>query len=202
MEKWTTSSKQNFESNWQAASLDLDQVISLLPLLKRWAWSKLNFSRASPQEKSWTETTREIFSLENGAILFSTGASGTVFIFSVILYVTFNITYISWLAVAWYPGPSIGSSFAADSCNIKAPVRPVTRYHITFHIGLPSQIRYHNNVWFCRWFLALMFGMYRIQPVTRATGTCRIHFYITSEAEWFSHDGTYRIAMVSYNRNA
>ena len=34
-----------------------------------------------------------------------------------------------------------------------------------------------------------------------ATGTCRIGFYITSEAEWLSHDGTYRIAMVSCNRN-
>ena len=34
-----------------------------------------------------------------------------------------------------------------------------------------------------------------------ATGTCRIDFYITSEAEWFSHDVTYRIAMVSCNRN-
>ena len=29
-----------------------------------------------------------------------------------------------------------------------------------------------------------------------ATGTCRFDFYIASEAEWFSHDGTYRIAMV------
>ena len=35
-----------------------------------------------------------------------------------------------------------------------------------------------------------------------ATETCRIDFYITSEVEWFSNDGTYRIAMVSCNRNA
>ena len=35
-----------------------------------------------------------------------------------------------------------------------------------------------------------------------ATVTGWIDFYFTSEAEWFSHDGTYPIAMASCNRNA
>ena len=46
---------------------------------------------------------------------------------------------------------------------------PVTRYRITFYIGLPNQIRYHmQQCLILPLILALlMFGMYRIQPVTR-----------------------------------